>query len=285
MSPSIANLKISSRIAMLNVGMYIFRYASLRSDPLRGCISLHHSPIGKGSVDFFPGEGISRNTLTKQGDCVIVRVKGSQASVLITEYHPEGGTPNSVQLQIEQIGTAAKTEPRQHAGKAVQLEAFEAPRPCSLKLLGHIETRGDVTVENTWLGNPNSLLRLEGFSIAWDNQPQGLDLAYLCRSSKGGEPQVGLAGQYVGTRRQAKPVTAVAFTLSGPQAGNYELSGEVVFAGHSPLAIAPDKELSGKSGTEQLVAIRIVITPRAAQASPPASPWDDLKTTKIFSNR
>nr|WP_019367392.1 hypothetical protein [Pseudomonas luteola] len=273
-------LKVSSRIAMLDVGMYIFRYALSDTQlSAKSCLSLHHSPIGKGSVDFFPGEGITRNTLTAPGDCVVVRVKGTQASVLITEYIPEGET-GTIQLRIDRIETSL---PKPSINKPA--DTPKAPARCQLKLLGHIEARGDVVAEGEWLGEPNTSLRMEGFSIGWQEQPAGLDLAYLCRTGKSSEPQVGLAGQFVGTRRQAKPITTVAFTLSGPKATNYQLSGQVVFAGCPPLSITPGKELSGPNGLEQLVAIQIVIMPKAAQVSPPASPWNDLATTQIFHSR
>jgi len=272
-------LRVSSRIAAIDVGMYIFRYVGNTNPESRIYLSLHQAPIGKGSVDFFPAEGVSRNLLTTPGDCVVVRIKGAPASVLITEYHPEGEI-GKVQLRIDKIDTGAQSKPA-----ALQMPAAPVADPgyCKFKLLGHIETRGDVSVDDTWLGSPNTPLRLEGFSIHWHNQPEGINLGYLCRSGRNGEPQVGSAGQFVGSRRQAKPITAVAFALSGERAPLYELSGQVAFAGHPPLAITPDKELSGPTGAEQLVALRLVITPRTAQASPPASSWNDPSITQIFS--
>ncbi len=272
-------LRVSSRIAALDVGMYIFRYAGNTNPESRICLSLHQAPIGKGSVDFFPAEGVSRNLLTTPGDCVVVRIKGAPASVLITEYHPEGET-GKVQLRIDKIDTGTRPKP---AALQTPAEPASEPGHCKLKLLGHIETRGDVEVDDAWLGSPNTLLRLEGFAIHWNSQPAGVNLGYLCRSGRNGEPQIGSVSQFVGSRRQAKPITAVAFALSGQQAALYELSGQVAFAGHPPLAITPDKELSGPTGTEQLVALRLVITPRTAQASPPASSWNDPSITQIFS--
>lgn len=258
--------------------MYIFRYvASASAAPKNSSLSLHQAPIGKGAVDFFPANGITRNTLTAPGDCVVVRIKGAQASVLITEYHPEGESA-AIQLRIDQINTSPCGPQSDKPPKAA------SPQPAKLKLHGHIETRGDILVEDGWLGAPNTLLRLEGFSIEWKDQPQNIGLAYLCRSGRNSEPQIGIAGQFIGTRRQAKPITAVAFALTGQRADHYELSGQVAFGGHPPLAIIPDKELSGPNGTEQLVALRLVITPRTAQVSPPASSWSDTAITQVFRN-
>ncbi len=265
--------------------MYIFRYTS--NEPTKSCISLHQAPIGKGTVDFFPGEGVSRNTLLRDGDYTIVRVKGAQASVLVTEYHPEGVALNCLKLEIDQIDThPQKGGPEKLAKSQSVTHPPEQPEPtaCPLQLAGHVERLGDVCITGGWLGQPGTALRLEGFAISWLDQPEGVDLAYMCRTGNS-EPMVGLAGQYVGTRRQARPITTVAFTLTGPKAGHYQLSGQVVFTGNPPVNILPEQELSGKHGTEQLVALNLVVTPKAAQVSPPASPWNDLKTVKIFSKR
>ncbi len=272
-------LQLNSRIAVLDLGMYIFRYSMPAGEAHRSsCLTLHHSPIGKGSVDFFPSEGVSRNTLTTPGDCVVVRVKGAQASVLVTEFHPKNES-NRIHLRIDKIDTSLSLAPPTAGTPA---DADKHAENCELEFVGHIETRGDVSAQSGWLGNPDTALRLEGFSANWLRKPDGLDLAYLCRAGKGTEPQVGLAGAFIGTRRQAKPITSVAFALSGKNAADYELTGQVVFAGSPPLTISPDKELSGPNGTEQLVAIRVVVTPRAAQASSPASPWSDPETATIY---
>src|SRR5690606_28432298 len=53
--------------------------------------------------------------------------------------------------------------------------------PISLSFEGHIERRGDVTVRDDWLGNPQGNARIEGFNISWPTKPQGVDLAYSCR--------------------------------------------------------------------------------------------------------
>lgn len=274
-------LSIYSRIAALEVGMYIFR---LITDPAPNTankifLSLNQSPIGKGAVDFFPGEGVTRNTLFRSGDCVVVRVKGGPAGVLITEYKPEGET-RSIQLRIDRIDANPKP-----AEQKPERPVAPSAQNITLKLLGHIERRGDVSVTDDWLGEPTSTARIEGFSIDWADKPKGVELAYLCRTGKGAEPIVAMSGQYAGTRRQAKPITAVAFTLTGTDAADYELSGQAAFAGQTPVTISSDKELSGPSGTEQLVALRIVVQHKAAQVSPPASPWDDTATTQIYRSR
>lgn len=277
------NLKVLSRIAVLEPGLYIFRYTAESAS--QSCISLHQAPIGRGSVDFFPSEGVTRNTLNSSGDCVIARVKGAASSVLIVEYHPTNAETGSIQLQIERIETSPQSH-RTQAATAIDTQLPSEQQSCStvlpVTLLGHIERRGDITVhEGKWLGDPQGNQRIEGFSAACDSLPEGVILAYSCRSAKDSAPHTGLAGQFVGTRSQALPITAAGFTLSGPKAADFVLEGQLVFAGQMPIALLPGKEHSGPTGHEQLVALRLTIRSKAAQTPPPASPWSD-PSTQIF---
>ena len=101
---------------------------------------------------------------------MIVRVKGAQASVLVTEYHPENES-NRIHLRIDKIDTSASlAHPAIDTQEGIDNQAEE----CELELLGHIETRGDVSAKSGWLGNPNTALRLEGFAANWLSKPDGL---------------------------------------------------------------------------------------------------------------
>jgi hypothetical protein len=300
-------LKISTRVVMLKSGMHIFRYASKLPKDEIILLTLQPAPLGKGAIDFFPAEGVSRNTLSRLGDCVIVRVRGDQAGILVAEYHIQGNTTSSVDLRIDRIDTsenivqASSPSPDIDRGPpAMDSHPFEpiaamvdTPRPVvpsraspafeSLQLSGHIERQGDVSVTNDWLGDPNSQARLEGFAIEWKNRSQDVDLAYTCRVEGIGQTPAIFSGGYAGTRRKASPITAVSFALAGPKAADFELSGQVVFAGCPPLAIVPGQKLSGPKGSEHLVALFVSIAPKGeATVSRFTSPWDDPRITQIF---
>lgn len=310
------DISLSTRMVVLEPGMYILRLVAGNPAP-ETCLTLQPSPLGRGAVDFFPAEGVTRNTLSAPGDCIVVRVKGSKTALLVTEIHKKGS--ERVRLSIDSIitgqefstgdtrsvsvpvGSPAEAAATAAVAQPDALEAFapvQAPAepaaapaapaanapvaPATITSQGHIERAGDVTVSNAWLGNPAGTHRLEGFALTWEGMPAGVNLAYSCRCGNGAEPQIGMAGQFVGTRRQAKPITAVAFVLSGPRANEFELSGNVAFAGLPPFAIVPGQELSGPSGAEHLVALQLVITPRASQAVPPASPWNNAAAARTF---
>lgn len=307
------DLKLNSRVLALETGMYIFRYASRLPEGKEVCITLQQAPLGKGSVDFFPAEGVSRNTLVKLGDCVVIRIKGGTGAVLVTEYHLAEHGVISVDLRIDRIDTSEgimKKAPAQSpptlidataapaAGIAVptvaNIPATTQTAPISLAFEGHIERRGDVLVKDAWLGNPEGRARIEGFSVSWPAKPQDVDLAYSCRVVGQGKQAAVLSGNFIGTRRKAAAIQAVTFGLIGPQQKSFQLSGQVVFAGCPPQDIVNGQEMSGPTGREHLVALRVNISPRVKDAPLATalraknepnryqSPWEDPAITQVY---
>jgi hypothetical protein len=255
-------LQISSQVSRLDTGMYIFRYKLDTQSSSGVCISLSPAPLGEGVIDFFPSESVRNNTLASPSDCIVARVKGGPANMLVTIFRPEGDDSNA-QLRVDRISTAPSPAPA---------------KPTQLEMLGHIETRGDVIAHDTWLGDPASHLRLEGFSINWQKAPDGVMLAYSCRIGSDGGLQMGAPGQFIGSRGKAKPITLVTFALTGPRSADFELSGKIVFAGEAPLAIASGKVLSGPTGAEHLVALQLEIKPKSVATSP----WNDHPNLQVF---
>lgn len=104
--PDHSVLEIASCVRVLEPGMYIFRYASKLPEGLSICFSLQSTPLGRGVVDFFPAEGVSRNTLAVLGDCIVGRVKGGQAGLLITEFRNTKDASIKAELRIDRIDTS-----------------------------------------------------------------------------------------------------------------------------------------------------------------------------------
>jgi hypothetical protein len=104
MSPG--NFEFTSRILPLAPGMYIFRFATRLGRDQQVFISLQHSLAGNGSVAFFASADVHHNTLRKLGDCIVLRVDGEAASVLITQYSPAGQPPSVVDLRVDRIDTS-----------------------------------------------------------------------------------------------------------------------------------------------------------------------------------
>lgn len=267
-------LDVSSSIRILEPGMYIFRYASQLPEAAMICFTLQATPIGKGTIDFFPAEGVSRNTLAKLGDCIVGRVKGAVTALLVTEYRQTPDSSLHADLRIDRIDTSEAIISRSHAP---QVQPQTAP-PAALLIAGHIERIGDTVMQDGWLGDPTGKARIEGFVVEWPDRPDGVDIAYQCHVGGIGQQAPSLSGGYVGTRRQAAPITAVAFALVGPEAENYRLEGSVVFAGGVACPVIPGEELCGPSGREQLVAMQLSVfssSSRPEIAAPRStSPWD-----------
>lgn len=258
-------LKINSRITLLEPGMYIFRYASQPTAEKSVCIALQQAPLGKGAIEFFPAEGVSKNILTKLGDCIIGRVKGGVTTVLITEYYLANHEVEPVDLRIDRIDTSAaimrNLKPTLSSPDTAALSNM-TPGAAVLTLIGHVEQIGDVSVINQCLGDEAGQSRLEGFAINWANKPQGVDLAYTTTLAGAGPGQKVMTGSFTGARNKAAAIVAVGFSLTGPERADYELAGHVVFAGGDRQAIVTDQMIFGPTGNEPLVALSLTITPR-----------------------
>lgn len=273
-----SELEITSSLKLLEPGMYLFRYASKLSAEDMICFTLQATPLGKGMIDFFPAEGVSRNTLAKLGDCIVGRVKGANTGVLITEYRQTANPELRADLRIDRIDTSEAIISSQSAQPARTVET------CELRIAGHVERIGDTVAQGGWLGSPSANSRIEGFVIEWPDRPDGVDIAYQCYVAGIGQQPPTLSGGYVGTRRQAAPITAVAFALVGPNAESYHLEGTVIFAGSFACSVMPGEELRGPTGREPLVAMQLSVFPSSSRpeiAAPRStSPWDSPEVLK-----
>lgn len=273
-----------TRLLTLEPGMYILRYASQDSTEEPCLISLQPAPIGKSSVDFFPGETVVRNTLSRLGDTLIVRVKNGAGTLLITEYQRADLPVRQVDLRVDRIDTSVgiiRSE-QQRSAPVVASKALEAAAraerhgsPVVLKLIGHVQAQGDVTASE-WVGNVDQEARLEGFAIVWPNKPQGVDIAYSCKVADVLQPAV-LSGNFSGSRGKRAPITAVAMALVGPRRAEYVLDAQAVFAGCPPQDLVDGQEVTAQQGQAKLVALHVSITPRIEMnAARYQSPREDL---------
>jgi hypothetical protein len=267
--------------------MYIFRYASQPPADKPVCIALQQAPLGKGAIDFFPAEGISKNMMAKLGDTIVARVKGATATVLITEYHMFDESIDPIDLRIDRIDTSpaimrnfgviAKPEP--------DLAIAATPQPASLTLLAHLQGAGDVNSTEGWAGQHDSTQRLEGFSVIWDNKPADVDLVYTSTVAGSGPSPNVASGAFTGTRGKALPLVSVGFSLVGPSRHLYELTGHVVFSGAPLRDITPNQMMYGPTGTEPLVALHICITPvTKMNAARYKSPWENSALKQTISS-
>lgn len=277
-SQPLDGLKISSRVTLLEPGMYIFRYASQPPADKPVCIALQQAPLGKGSIDFFPGEGVSKNMLTKLGDTIVARVKGGVTTVLITEYHMFDDVIEPVDLRIDRIDTSPAIM-RTFALVATTEAASALPNdasPMPLALTAHLQHSGEVVSGEGWVGRPDAGEFIESFAVDWPNKPVGVDLLYTCMVSGSGPSRNVSTGTFVGARGEGLPLICVGFTLVGPQRKHYELIGHVVFGDAEPQRLIANQTMHGPTGNEPLVALHLAVTPvTKMNAARFKSPWEN----------
>lgn len=276
-------IEVSSKLAYLQPGMYIVR---LMDGGFGNVLMLSATPVGRGGLDFFPGDGVIRNTLTKIGDCIVVRVHSALGSLLLTEFH-KPGQQQRMTVKIDQV-----TQENLHAAVASQAQQQvagdfnDAPSGPVIRVLGHVERVGDIVVQNDWLGDPSSDRRIEGFAAGLLGLHDKVTLKYAALTEGARKFTKVNAGEFVGTRQQAKALTGVMFELSGADAKKYHLSGQAVFLDQAPLTIESGVELTGETGHEPLVALCLNIAPIQARKTPSTpvtapSAWDNPAVTKI----
>ncbi|MFJ4157043.1 hypothetical protein ACIPZF_19875 [Pseudomonas sp. NPDC089752] len=277
-SHTLDGLKISSRVTLLEPGMYIFRYASQPPANKPVCIALQQAPLGKGSIDFFPAEGVSKNMLSKLGDTIVARVKAGVTTVLITEYHMFDDVIEPIDLRIDRIDTS----PAIMRTFAVVANAEPAPAIATeqpgmpVAITAHLQNSGEVSSSEGWVGAPDSDEFIEGFAIEWADKPAGVDLLYTCMVAGSGPSRNVSTGTFVGARGQGLPLICAGFSLVGPHRKGYELTGHIVFGNAEPQRLVANQMMHGPTGTEPLVALHIAITPvTKMNAARSKSPWEN----------
>ncbi|WP_449434868.1 hypothetical protein [Pseudomonas putida] len=258
--------------------MYIFRFASQPPADKPVCIALQQAPLGKGSIDFFPAEGVSKNMLSKLGDTIVARVKGGVTTVLITEYHMFDAVIDPIDLRIDRIDTSPAIM-RTFAVVATSeapTPITTAPAAMTLELTAQLQKTGEVVSGEGWVGAPDGTEFLEGFAVDWTNKPVGIDLLYTCTVAGSGPSRNVSTGTFVGTRGQGLPLVSAGFSLVGPHRQRYELTGHIAFSGSEPQCLVANQMMHGPTGNEPLVALHISITPvTKMNAARSKSPWEN----------
>lgn len=248
--------KTDTRIVHLEPGMYIVRFDGRPTLGESAVLSL--APGYPGSkLDFFESEAVTNNTLSSTEDCIVVRCSGDAGNILITSLSLT--SPALVGARVDKIASSIEKSESNTAAPVSRLKTPVAPELPGLS--GHIEWKGDVTAGlGAWLGDSDGHNRLEGFSVAWENKPADVDIAYSSIIGSLGRSPVVLTGEFCGTRQRAAPITAVTFSLVGKQASKYNLEVEVAFDGAPIQKLQSGVEGRGVTGREHLVALRLKVT-------------------------
>jgi hypothetical protein len=251
---------------LLDQGLHLIRIAEAQ---LAGTtfLGLNATPVGLGKIEFFPAENVTDLTLRKAGDCIVARVSGDKAGLLVTEYKVGGG--GEIKLRIDRVATdlPPQTSSAQQSPLPVQARIATPPAasPISVKLLGHISGRGDIIVSDNWLGDPNGASALEGFAIKVIGLPADVALTYSCRSSSAKQTQNGQDGAFIGSRGKSNKINYLKFELVGSGAGKFILSGAAYFSLAGHIDIMDGVVLHGKGNSDSLVAFVVNVSPGSSK--------------------
>ena len=301
--PADINQAVAARTSMkvLQPGLYVIHYVDATPTKSPVPLLLAQAPIRMaGVIEFTCPEGVHQQTLAKPGDYLVVNVRQGNAVLAVSKYAAASLIDTAqVHWRIEPI-VPAPAAPASRANAAKRAPQTYQP-VTGITLTGHIERRGDVTVESgEWLGATQGRARLEGFQIDWPQRPEGVDIQAVCGS--GGQRSEATTGRFIGTRQRARPIHDLQLTLVGPSASRYRLTGEVAFSDGSrqPLGSVNAKASHNDNaqGSRHVTAITLKverITTSAAQdvsqareqAQPgdkqpaPKSSWLDPEITHI----
>lgn len=254
------------KVLSLERGLYLVKYDSAADELSPPIIRIGCEP-GLNEAILHPDS--DEPILDSVGSVIVIRAFRS-GTVQVDLATASGSGSRDATLRVEALDASVpnlNVEPFRAREPAFGADRSSGPAAAaadeSLEVLGHLSRLGDVVVaSNEWLGGPGFPGRIEGFSIDWPRSASGVSLRYAAASS-GQSPsaaQMAGAGQFVGTRQQARPVVYVSFQLDGPNAGSYELVVDGLFTGQGVQnQRGRSITMTGLSGREPLIGLRVAV--------------------------
>jgi GT2 family glycosyltransferase len=286
----------------LSKGLYVFsvRSAYAQSIIQKG-LKLPALQIGiapgasPNQVELMPGPQTASTWLCEPADQIIVKIKDTAATILLTSVVIPGMRP--LEIDIRRLDIAEAPRPTPPIAKPAQLAQAQPARPApplparqksvSLKITAHIQNRGDVNFsEAQWAGLVGQRLWIESMTILPLDGISPEMIEYKAITATGVEtPWVG-GGASCGTRGIGVPL--VGFALRGNrQAGGAQLSceyGGILLSGN---LIGPSRNgapCRSPDVSDPIEAIWVTINAGADTGKPkpvddtvPAAPTDEEK--------
>jgi hypothetical protein len=201
----------------------------------------------------------TQQVLARPGNAVVVRAQRDTA-ITIEVIPAEDDGSLDAEIHMERITSHLPQEKRVEpaALAPVQMEALQ-----DFQILAHVARHGDVVVgSGEWICGPRVPMSIEGLEVRLGRLAAGLDILVSgeARLRRPLTFPAASAGSFVGTRGRAAPLTALTFSLIGRSAASYQLCVDALFLG-APIAskVGNSIELSGPTGTEPLVGIRLAL--------------------------
>jgi hypothetical protein len=232
-------------------GLHLLTYVSATDEKYPPAVSV----IPDSSLEFLLHPDQAEPALFRPGSVMVFR---SLATTSVT-LEISSSSPFGSSLEAKFTCAPLSFEANVPAGRQAESQGFAAPSPRldDIQLLGHV-----VVGANEWLGGPRHPARIEGFAINWRNKPDNLSLRYavVAHGWQSRTPAYVLAGEFAGTKGEARPLNCVLLELAGSKIDQYSIDAEAIFLG-SPAQKATGSKvvLRGPMGQETLVGLRVAI--------------------------
>jgi hypothetical protein len=256
-------------------GLFLIRYESGESASAPPFVRVFPDRGQAQNCTIITAPDATEGTLYSPESALVVSVR--QPCRLIIEVNPlRPGGSTAANLKIETLNQGRAP---QLAGQSVAAQA-QTGLPPDLRVMAHVAGIGDVTESpNAWIAGPTAPARIEGLCLVWPGKPADLDIRYAVRFARpqAGDNQFVALGTFAGTRGRALPLTGFSLELSGPGAFRYNITAETIFLGAPANRISGQRvNLSGPTGREPLVGIKIDIENVASQPAPFQPPTQTL---------
>ncbi|WP_229196118.1 hypothetical protein [Bradyrhizobium acaciae] len=286
------NEQIQQKTIDLARGLFLVRYNGAEDKTSPPVVRVYADRASLNNCNIITGPDVVNGTLFAPESALVVSVaRPSRLIVEVTAGRAGGST--AANIKIEPL-----TQGHQAQGQHAQGQQFQGQQPkgqpagqpfdtfeadagldgagvgelSDLKLLAHVAGLGDVTVgTNTWIAGPSAPARIEGISLDWPNKPHDLDLQYAVKFARPqrGDNQFVPLGTFAGTRGRALAITGFSLEATGPSVDRYLISAETIFLGAPALRVTGNRiVVSGPSGREPLVGLKLNLEERRVQAAP-----------------
>jgi hypothetical protein len=256
------------KIIGLNRGLYMVQYKSAEDETAPPKVLVSACAGFEDDIEFVLHPDAEDSVLWQPETCLIVRIFAESDLAIEVKASRRGGSQAAV-INVEPV--VQGQPPAANSSNSNTRHRGEADG--RLSILGHVAGRGDLLVgPNEWIAGPDAPARVEGLELRWPGKPADIDIQYAVKiggSHAKSSPRVGL-GEFVGTRGRALPLTGVTLDLSSK--GSQIFVAEALFL-NSPVQRAQGRKvvLSGPTGREPLVGLRIDIESEATTVSQPTA--------------
>jgi glycosyltransferase involved in cell wall biosynthesis len=243
-------LSASVQMLPLSAGLYLFsvRVAPSPSSASDGTLRLPAMHVGLGpgvrsdQVEFISGPTTGGSWLFAKEDCLVTKVNGAGAVLLLTSIRGPGG--ESLAIKVERLdgrveaapalaASAVEAEkPHQSNGhdKATKTKVAKHERPpnepyiLATQINAHIRSRGDMSFRDTpWAGRIGPGLWIESFSVTPLARFEARDVEYKGLTGSGFETPWLTDGTMCGTKGLSVPLVGFAVRLkSSPETAAFD---------------------------------------------------------------